>query len=283
MEYPILVVPETLQKTVSYARRARRFGCAFKVGAKCVRNGPPGLSQMAPQRKTSEAQLTSRLEPLLTVTAVSCSLLSSIVSPCRRTLRDPETPEALPVHSDDKNSKKEAIQEAQNDVKEESDIEGILNFTAAIQQQKRETVLDTEDDWIAQLFYGTNQTPSLQAQDSYDSDDDSLCPVLSFSTNGDILRLSAVSTRHAATIAELSMSSDTQPPQSPFLTSVPPSAARLKATDTADTVDGGPVSFTRMLVNKHMRLVKQDDDIDEALLQRLETFWLTHPEHLPHA
>ena len=106
--------------------------------------------------------------------------------------------------------------------------------------------------------------------------------MLSFSESGDMLRLSAVSTRHAAIIAESWMSSDLQSSQPPFLNSVPPSAARLNATLTADTADGGgPGSFTRMLVDKHMRLVRNDDDIDEALLQRLETFWLTHPERLP--
>ena len=278
-----MVVPENFCRTASYARRARRFGCAFKVGAKCVQNGPPGLLPMAPQKSTPEEQLALRLEPLLTVTAVSCSLLSTNTSPYRRILRDPETSEALPIHSDDGELKKEAIQRVQNDDKEESDTEGILNFTAAIQQQKRETVSNSEDDWIARVFYGTNQMPSVQAHDFYDSDDDSLCPVLSYSTNGDILRLSAVSTRHAAIIAESSISSDTQPSLPPSLGSVPLSAARPIAIDTADTVDSDPGSFTRMLVNKHVRREKQDEDIDEVLLQRLETFWLAHPEHLPHA
>ena len=145
MEYPILVVPENFRMTTNHARRARRFGCAFKSGARCVQNGPPGLSQLALQSNTPEAQLTWRLEPLLTVTAVSCSLLSSIAPPCRRKLRDPESPDALPVHTDDKNSKKGAIQEVRKDEKEENDIEGILNFTAAIQQQKLQTV------WILKM------------------------------------------------------------------------------------------------------------------------------------
>ena len=56
----------------------------------------------------------------------------------------------------------------------------------------------------------------------------------------------------------------------------------MDRTLVAETTDrDGPSSLTCMLVDKHLRLVRKDDDINEALLQRLEMFWLAHPERLP--
>ena len=261
--------------SASMARRARRFRHAFRCGADCAMKGAPGLQLAVILPASDDILASDDSNTFVQDVATSTACLSPTSQ--EHEMKDPLAQDLEGV-----------ILEAQNYENDDCDMEGIFNFIVAAQQQKLQTVLDPDDDWMARLFYGMCQTPSLQALGFHDTDgeldDLLLCPMLSFSTSGDIMRLSAVCSRHAAIIADSCMSSDSHPSRPAFLDyTVPPLALRhTDTTRSADTADGdGPGSFTRKLVEKHVRLARDDDDINEALLQKLEMFWLAHPERLP--
>eukprot|EP00440_Ansanella_granifera_P019802 gb/GFBE01021512.1/.p1 GENE.gb/GFBE01021512.1/~~gb/GFBE01021512.1/.p1 ORF type:complete len:280 (+),score=36.42 gb/GFBE01021512.1/:1-840(+) len=249
--------------SASKARRDRRFRHAFRRGAVCALKGAPGLQP---------AVILPAPRDLSVIDVSTASVQDSMTTP-------PE--EAGNVVQD-----WEAAGRV-NSEEDDSEINGVLSFVAALQQQKQQTNVVTED-WMARLFYGSDWTPALRVhrcEETVGEPKDSLqCPVLSFNTYVDIIKLSAASRRHFATLANLWEPFDLGESRPvPARRPLPPRASRNSGSMPPGIASDrrGAGSFMQALIDKHVSRARDEDQVDETALGKLRAFWVAHPELLP--
>ncbi|CAE8604079.1 unnamed protein product, partial [Polarella glacialis] len=97
-------------------------------------------------------------------------------------------------------------------------------------------------------------------------------PGVSCSTTADAMNLSAVSRPHDCTVSSLSLS---------VLPSPSPSRACLSRYQSDAPARPGTLFSEIDRINTHISRLRNQQLLDEALLPRLQQFWLAHPKCVP--
>ncbi|CAE8610796.1 unnamed protein product [Polarella glacialis] len=165
--------------------------------------------------------------------------------------------------------------EAETTDSEWDGLEGILNFTAAVQVQRMNHYDLQSADVPSKSCYASKPGtvwPAQKESSIPDSIEDFMFPGLSYLTYSDAGQLSAVSTFHAAFIYQLGVD-DTATFPTTTVIEEPPNVA----------VNSLGCLTSRQLgrLNKSIVDLASQEDVSDPVLAKLQQFWLLHPWCIP--
>ncbi|CAE8584999.1 unnamed protein product [Polarella glacialis] len=165
--------------------------------------------------------------------------------------------------------------EAETTDSEWDGLEGILNFTAAVQVQRMNHYELQSADVPSESCYASKPGtvwPAQKESSIPDSIEDFMFPGLSYLTYSDAGQLSAVSTFHAAFIYQLGVDDTATFPTTTVIEEHPNVAVNSLGCLTSRQLGR---------LNKSIVDLASQEDVSDPVLAKLQQFWLLHPWCIP--
>jgi len=165
--------------------------------------------------------------------------------------------------------------EAETTDSDRDDVEGILKFTAAVQEQRMYHYdLESAEISLESCYASKSGTARPVQKESLisASSKDFMFPGLSYLTYSDAEQLSAVSISHAAFLYQLEVGDAATFPNNSVIEELPGAAVNSQGCLTSRELNR---------LNNNIIDLAMQEDVSDPVLNRLQHFWFSHPWCIP--